>query len=1174
MKKIFSYNDLVSLNQDFKKVTFYYNNSKYSTYFHQGNKTPQIKNLTDDGKGMKYSSFMFNVRAELKIEHPTDERAIEIAPPIPSTIDKLTDVSKYITEVKEPLPTPFLELMQLPFHKEYQSHPNIKMLDCKALNDDHIQAYKIDKTIPVLHFQNEDSANIRYKWNGSKKIKGWWTLSSIRSRGAFIEADSKASTLIILEGLKDGINGNIILSKNCDVLVADSITSTLDFNLIPNFTAKKYTTILFIQDRGVTEKQMMKMMQGITGEKKALSHSIDQGLGIGAIIKDHKEVLKFYEKVRFYNPDNYSEKVTDFTDIMESLKFTNAKLRSKALKSLKDNCSDERFIDIYNREEVKLINSYLEIYMNTSNTEKFMYYTLKKIALGGDIEREFSYYMNGLVQPPKDHTILHLDKSKFLSLKTKEIADFFKTNSHVLIGSPTGTGKSNTVQGISKEKFYKTDKEGNRELMTTGEVRNILKKEEKEFIVENILDEGLPLKFKSMIFIVPLVDLAVEAGLHSLFTHVEISHKHGELGANLDQNYIVLTTDAFDSLRTAPLTKDMMAQRIKEAELIVFDEQHYPHNAEGFRGLVTSSYKYLEQYKGNVLYLSGTPIFALAPHAHAVVSKLDRRFISKINFHIDSFENEKEVLEDMRRKLENDSTLFYCDKVDEANRVHNVLHSEGYNVVKITSREYLHNGKVVTKEYVSQLKGNIAYVATTKVSTGVNLDKLIAIYQDGTAHDPFTFVQLTARMRTNGDYYLIKRKGQQGQGELFQNKAMFICNMAKKFNIKKMSDVWENKDFQKFIKSNVELGYKKNDLKSFLGIYRNSIQLIESETLGALSRDNSDFEFLNAPKENYKDEAVTKISKLNEKQVQRVFQSADEVGYRKFFERAIIDNITQKRKVEVLNDIFELSFDYFLKNDMLWADATGKKFITIEDEAEQVAKKEEKKTVQDDFENELNEKFKNILSVDLLKKHLNGTALNKLLNDDRLNREKDKNKLIGLKEVSLKRHSGVKVLITALHCYLISPNKIIKIIIKDIKENEFTTLQRVSELIEQEGYLSTKKGKDIFVAFLRDFFIDETFDKEDLEYNPKQKKINGKQYRDTITASKAKSKELKKIKDKEEREEARLAELERVENKALLRGFESIPTIDIEKMINNEIPNNYMDEDLKVVLRLRKLELN
>jgi hypothetical protein len=1130
VKKIYTFNDLASLNQDFKKETFYYNDSKYSTYYHQNDKTPQIRNLTNDGKGIKYSSFMYSVRAELKVEQPTEFKEIEKAPSIPSTIDKLTDISRYITEVKEELSQPFLELMQLPFKDEYQNHPNIKLLDFKALNSDHVQAYKIDKVIPILHFQNEDSANVRYKWNGNKKIDGWYTLSDINSRGAFIEASGKASTLVMLEGLKDGINGNIVVGQNCDILIVDSKTSTIDFKLIPNFTPKKYTTILFIQDKGVTEKQMLKMIQGVAGEKKALSNSIEQGIGIGAVITDHKEVLKFYEKIRFYNAENYTEKITDFTDIMESFNLTNAKLKRTALKLLKDNCSKERFINIYNREEIKLIDSYLDIYMNTSNIEKFMYYTLKKISLGGDIEREFKYYMSRLVEPPKDHSILHLDKSKFLSLKSQEIADFFKTNSHVLIGSPTGTGKSNVVQGIVKKEFLKED---NKAIKSTDEIKQLLKEQGKDFTIESVLKEGLPLFFKNIIFIVPLVDLAVEAGQHPLFTHVEGTNRHGELGANLSQNCIVVTTDTFDSLRTVPLTKDMMAQRIKEAELIVFDEQHYPHSAEGFRGLVTSSYKYLERYKGNVLYLSGTPIFAEASHAHAVVTKLSREFISKIDFYIDPFKDEEETLQSMKDNLEKGSILFYCKSTDEASRVHNVLHDGGYEVVKIISKEYFRNGKEITKEEVAQLKGKIAYVATTKITTGANLDQLIAIYQHGTAFDPFTFVQLTARLRGDGKYYLIKVKNDRAKSDNIQNKAIFLCNMAKKFNIHKMSDIWENKDFKKFIKKNVELPYGKNNLKGFLNIYRDSIQLIQSEILGASPKDGSDFEFLNSPKKHHNDEPILKVHGLDENQIKKKFLGADSVNYRKFFERKIIDSITQNRKVEILNDVFELSFDYVIRNDLTWSEAVGKKFITEDDEAKRVAKKEEKETIQDEFEAKLNEKFKDIISVDLLKKHMNGTALNKLLNDEKLDRERDKKKLKETKAKAVINNTGAKPIITALHCYLINPKQIIKIIIIDIKENGHTTLKRVSELIEQKDYLSTKKSKDIFVTFLRDFFIDETFDKEDLEYNPNQKKINGKLIRDTITIPKAKLKEFNKIKDIEKREEAKKIELERIMKKQL-----------------------------------------
>jgi len=1137
MKNIYTYSDLVSLEQNFKKIIFYYNSSKYGTYYHTNDRTPQVKNFTSGEKGMKFSSFMFKVRKELDIEQPQKKEEV-IQAPIPITIDKLTDISKYISDVKEELPEPFMELMQLDILRdEYKTHQNIKLLDFEALNKDHVQGYKINKTLPILYFQNEDSVNVRYKWNGDKKLKGWFTLSDIYSRGAFLQGKGNSSTLLLLEGLKDGINGNIILGDKCDILIADSETSSFDWKLIPDFTSKKYKTILFIQDKNISDSKMLKMVQGIIG-KKAIYEAINKKIGIGAVLSTHSEIFKLYEKIRFFNKDNYTNDIKDFTDIMESLNYTKSKLKLKALKHLKDNCSNERFISIYLKEEVKIIDNYLEIYMNTSNIDKFMYYTLKKVSYGGNIERDFKYYMNSLVKPPQSSTILHLDKSKFLSKHSKKIADFFKKYSHILLGSPTGTGKSTFVRGVVKKRFY--DK--NKNYLSRAEIQGILKREGKEFIPKNIIDEGLPLHFGNMIFIAPLTSLAVEAGQHPLFTHVEYTIKEGELGANLYSNYITLTTDTFEKLRTHPLTKDMMKKRIDEAELIVFDEQHYPHNAEGFRGLVTSSYKYLERYKGNVLYLSGTPIYAEAPHAHAVVTKLDRKFISRINFYIDPFKKEKDVLQSMIEHLEQGSILFYCKKIDEANRVHNVLLEKGYDVVKIISHEYLHNGKKVSKEYIAQLKGKIAYVATTKITTGANLDELIAIYQHGTAYDPFTSVQLTARMRANGSYYLIKVKNERvAVGEKFQNKAMFICNMAKKFNIKKFSDIWSNKTFQKYIKKNVELSYKKNDLKGFFNTYREAFQLIKSEGLGVSSRDNSDFEFLDEPKINYQDEPKTKISKLDENQIQRIFQNADKVGFRKFFEKIIIDNITRNGKVEVLNSVFELSFDYILKNDMLWSEAKGKEFITDEDEKERIEKKEREEELKDEFEEKINEKFNflklgdsEVTIAKILKKNgINNTALNKLLNDKRLDKKENKDNLIEKKDKVIKLNRGIKPLITAIKCYLISSTKIINTTLDLIAENEYTTPKEISEKIEQTEYLSTKKDIGIFEDFLKDFFIDDTFNKKDLDYNPNRKRINGKLVSHTITIPKEKLKEIRKIRDIEKREKARLEELNRVREKTL-----------------------------------------
>ena len=1182
MKKVFSYADLVSLGNQFKKTSFHYGDNKYSTYYGEEDKTPMIKNKTTDEKAMKYSSFLYGVREQLKIEHP-DKKDVEINDNIPATIDKLINLDKYISDVKEELPKPFLERMQLPLGEDYQNHPNIKILDYIALDKDHSQNYKIKKSIPVLHYQNENSVNVRYKWNGTKKIDGWYTVGDIYSRGAFLPAKTKASTLILLEGLKDGINGNILIS-NADVLTVDSKSQTFDFDLIPNFTVKKYKTIILVQDSDVTESEMLKMVQGFVGESKSLKFSIDNNKGIG-ILGNHEDIYKFYEKMRFYKHDicTKTKPKKDFTDIMESLNMTNAKLKRVALSEIKKRCSNERFIDILIRDEIKIIDNYLDIYMNTSNTEKFMYYTLKKIKLGGLATREFKYYMSKLSKAPKDATILHLDKSKFLSKHSKKIADFFKKYSHILLGSPTGTGKSTFVRGVVKKRFY----DENENYLSRAEIQGILKREGKEFIPENIIDDGLPLYFGNMIFIAPLTSLAVEAGQHPLFTHVEYTTNQGELGANLNSNYITVTTDTFEKLRTHPKTKDMMKERIKNAELIIFDEQHYPHNAEGFRGLVMSSYKYLENYKGNVLYMSGTPIYAEASHAHAIVSKLDKQFVSKVNFHIDPFESddkdkggEDEVLADMKEKLKKGSILFYCKKIDEANRVFNVLVEEKIQTVKIVSSEYKHyegiddenknieyshNGKSVDKEYIAQLKGKIAYVATTKITTGANLDQLIAIYQHGTAYDPYTFVQLTARLRGDGDYYILKVKNEKvAVGEAFQNKAMFICNMAKKFNIRKLSDIWNTTKFQEFISENVELSYKKNDLSGFLNTYSDAFQLVQSEGIGLLDRKtSSDFEFFEKAKLSHDEEPKTKVSELTEKQIQRKFQDADKVGYRKFFEKILIDNITRGGEIEILNDIFDLSFDYRLRNNKKWSEAQSKIFITEDDEKKRLEKKQEKEMIQDEFEDKINEKFSflnlsddEITIAEILKKNkINNTALNKLLNDKRLDKKETKKKLTEIKEKVLKANRGIGSLITALQCFLISSIKIIDTVINLIIKNGYTTLKEISENIEQKEYLSTKKDVGIFVNFLRDFFMDENFDKNDLEYSKKRKRINGKLVGDSITLPKEKIKELKQIKQKEEREKARLIYLN--EQRKKLESYYDVVTTnrrelyfdsDIEKM--------------------------
>jgi len=1111
-KNVFTFMDLVDLEESFKKnVKFTYNNIKYSTFLGRDDGSPMVKNQTDYTDAMKYSSFMVNVRKSLGIEQQKEETPV-IAPPPVSPVKRIEELGKYISEPKE-LSDEFLNTLQLKsiFLKDYVQHPNIKLFDFKSFNEDHNEN-DLKEIIPVLYFQDGSKVNIRYKWNGSYNNDGWYTLQGRGQVGGFLfHTDSKikkASTLLISEGLKDGINNNIGFKK-CDILVADSTSSILDFSLVPDI--RQYKKIIFLNDGNVNEKTMLRMVQG---DKKSDTK------GIREVLKDETELQKFFHKMNYIDYSKMPGGVTDSTDFLESLGFTRAKTLTNALAQLKKVLHEERFINIRNRDLAAQINIRIERAKKNNNIDLVARLTLQKLQLKVSIKDEFDYYVSNLMKTPSNATVLNLDTSKYLTKKTDDIQKLFNRHSHILLGSPTGTGKSELALGHVKDGFR--DEDNN--MLTTLEVKSLLEDKGKAFIPQNIIDEGLPLLNKNIIIITPLQDITVGMGQHPLFTYVQ-NGKINDLKADLNAPYICITTDTYENLKSNPKTSTMINERIEQAELIVFDEQHYPRQVKGFRGKVVKAYESLKDYKGKVLYMSGTPIYSEAKHAHPVTAILSRGFMSRIKYFIDPFMSEQETLENMRGHLKNGSILFYCKATKEADYIHNLLMKEGKTVIKITSQvgrdKYLKNGVEINKNELAGIKENIVYVATTKITTGVNLKKLIAIYQHGTAYDPNTFIQLTARLRSDGFYYVIKVKHETNQTDHNENKAINISLMAKKLNIKSLGDSWQDKAFKSYRKKHIELPYDKNTLKDFLNIYRGAFQLIESEGYGKLNQNNDDFEFTVKKGDESTNETITKISSLDESQIKKAYYGLDKNSYIKYFERKLIDWITRYGDIEELNKIYNLSFDYVSMNNPKWEEIKPKLFITDEDQAEKDSKKEEKEKVKDEFTQKLEDKLNDLIPVSKLREYgLSDTNLNKLLEDKRLDKPKYRKIIKSKKTIEAK--------IISLQFHLIPREIIINTVITLIQEhNGAVTLKMLSDYLEQYEFLTTKTAEAPFKKFLKDFFENEEFFKDELIFKTAIK-VNGEFMRDVVTLPQETLKKLKAIKNKKEREKALKIEVEKI----------------------------------------------
>ena len=377
-----------------------------------------------------------------------------------------------------------------------------------------------------------------------------------------------------------------------------------------------------------------------------------------------------------------------------------------------------------------------------------------------------------------------------------------------------------------------------------------------------------------------------------------------------------------------------------------------------------------------------------------------------------------------------------------------------------------------------------------------------------------------ARIRGNGKYYFIKTAGDKAQDESIMNKAINILNTAKKFNLKKASDLFLVENLE-YTKDNIELPYQEYNLKAFLLAYKRPLAMIASEGIGKETQDREDFEFTN------------RLQEIEQGVFESIFKNGDSAEFTKYIEREMIDFLQRKGNVEFLNYAYNLSFKIVHRNKWInYADdVKSKSLITVEDWIEKRDRNNERQEVQKKFLNEISLKFDWLLTSKnqyvfldtfsdgelaklLLKTELdNPDVQEKILNSARTNQEK----------------------FTRLKFFLIPKDVIISKIFNTLRVKEFITVKQLSTILEQEVYLTMKKSKSPFAPFIKDFLEDENITKDGLEFYDR-KKINSKRETNVITLPKEKLQELKKIKNKEDREAERLKELGRIETKK--RGFE------------------------------------
>ncbi|MDF1881208.1 hypothetical protein JHD50_07810 [Sulfurimonas sp. MAG313] len=1066
MLEKFIYDDIIHLRDNPREVKrFIFEGLEYNAYFARDKTTLLIdSHKSPNFKAQKLTTFIYSLNNRLGVENQYTPPPTA-PPPKEPTYDQTPTLSK-ITDIKELSPA-FLETMQLSdiLKEDYENHPNIKMYD---------------KTHEILYFGNEeDGYNARFKWNGKFKYDDWSTFSKesgFRSIGGYFKgANKERSTLIIGEGLKDGVNGNIVLPQ-CDVLATDSKSIRIVFELLKG---KKYKTIILFQDRTknvpLIPKEILYLFENLKGEDR-----------------------KILNKIYFVDYNKLDENISDLTDFLQSLKMNRNMIKRYALNSIKKVLHNERVKDLENAIEIdEKINPRIEDAKSHENLPLLKKLVQKKLKLNGNIEEDIKYYIKKQVTPPQNYKLIHLNSSKYLSDATDEIVSEFKIHNKIILGSPTGTGKSTFAKGFLMDKF------------------------------------------KNVILISPLKKVTFELSEHTEndlkaykskgiktpdITHIENNRDLDFVMVDINKPYISITTDTLYNLLHNKSTKEAMEYRLSQCEVIGNDEQHIVHQSHNFRGKVVWVNDYLrDNYNGKVLSMSGTPIYSDLPNFHPILCKLDKRYFSKIDYFLDPFEDEKDLLGNIKKELKKGNVLLYSKSRERAKYIQRYLIENSLNTLLVTSKENVKNIEneeiEIDDSGINDIKENIAIVSTTRATTGANFKNLSVIYQFGSAYDPHTFIQLMARIRGNGKFYFIKTAGDKAQDESLKNKAINILNTAKKLGLKKASELFEDVSHEEYVRERIELPYEERNVKTFLSTYKRALGMIASEGLGKESKDKDDFEFTN------------RLDEIEENTFDNIFENGDSAEFTKYIEREMIDFLQRKGDIEILNHAYNLSFDIVHNNKGLaYKDVKSKEFITIEDATERELLKEEKKEKIDKFKGEIGLKFDWLLNaknkVEFFRNFTNA-ELSKLINDKRLDKQNTKN-IINAKK-------SFKEKLTLLKFFLIPKSVMIEETFEVIKIKEFITINELSKVLEQKRYLTMKTSKNPFAPFIKAFLEDANIFKNGLELYPR-KKIKGKSESNVITLPKQKLDELKKIQDKEMKEIARVKELD----DAMLRSIEAI----------------------------------
>jgi len=870
----------------------------------------------------------------------------------------------------------------------------------------------------VLYFENGSTFNISVKWDSSK---GWQSVKGTKANiGAFFKAQKNTSTLILTEGLKDGVNANIAF-PTVDVLSVNGKSNSYNFKA-HNINLQKYKTIIFANDRDAKE-ELVKMFP--------------------IQYKEH------FKKTKFINWD-LVEHGKDITDIIENIILPKHKTKRdrtrSALSTVKKLLEKKSFIEEYAKLRVKEATETLKIAIKADDKEMAMRAIKTLYMFDGDLTNAVKYYLTKQNETKSNNNLnIELGSDNRLSHHTDQIVKALSTNNKLFLNAPTGTGKSYTS------------------------------------LVE------LVKRYANIIIVSPLRMVTNEhGGENTPYTNVTFNDKFEAVHADLNSDYIAVTTDAFVKLQDR--YKESFKKRLEEADLIIFDEQHLYYDSLGFRDeTVVKCYDYLlYTYKGETLFMSGTPILPKNISVSLITAKVLEQNKEIINFYYNPFDDTNQVIESINQELGNGSVLIYVNSIAKVSEIENLLQDNNIETLSITSFSYKLNGKDVDDTILNQDLGNIVYISTTKATTGVNFQHLKTIYQYGTPYTPNTLIQLVARLRSGGKYFLIEPQFATLREQYNAKRAVGLSLAFQRMGISKVGDSYSGDELQEWLKSFVLLSHNNKSLQGFLKTYNKAFTLIESKGLGKFNESNDDFSFTGH----------------NVKNIDALFEQDDKNEFRKYIEQILID-WTLKNSVETLNYYYNLS--YKIVNSTYRISENRHQLITDNDKEQKKEKRAELKDELKELYESIDSKFKTIkITSKLLKKHgFSDTELSKL-NDIKIHIEK-----IG----ELKRYEDR---LTALKFHLIPKQAIFKIANELIIANEFLTIKELDGML-QRIFITNARNKAPYEKLLIETFTNSFFNNSYLDYS-KKRMINKKRYFNVLTISKENKSEFEEIKTKRKKE--------------------------------------------------------